>query len=260
MMSTMPQRICWEFDLCDAHVHVGRYKQWCFPPEYIVACMKRLNIKKWAVSSTSTPAKGFKTARAELEACMALAPGCAVPVLWVTPQMLQASRDLTQYDVMAYAALKVHGFDAWDAQQRGISRLCAIARERHWPVLFHTGGAKECEAGMYGNVCAAFPGVSVVLYHGRPVEQAIDVCKRFPNAWIETSFMPMTWIKRTVREVGPERILFGSDFPLDAVYYPQECATTRYRRRVRALRTAFGDRVMDKWSRNFAAVFNTGGG
>lgn len=248
----MPPHHFWDSELCDAHVHVGGHDRWYFSPEQVTAHLLRLGVKKWAVSSMSTPATGYSTAVRDIEQCLSLAPRRAVPLLWVTPAMLRASRDLSRYSEFPYAGIKVHGFDGWYTTQNGLHRLCAIAAERRLPLFVHTGGARECEAGAYSNLCGCFPDVQIVLCHGRPVEQAIDVCARHLNAWIETSFMPVGELRRAVETLGIQRILFGSDFPMDVVWYPHQSPLTRYRRRVRSLCSAFGSRALRLWSqRNF---------
>lgn len=46
------------------------------------------------------------------------------------------------------------------------------------------------------------------------VLDAIEVAKMFPNIYLETSGMTSpSMLRRAVAECGPERILFGSDYP-----------------------------------------------
>jgi len=244
--------------VCDGHVHVGGHAQWYFPPVYVVGAMRRLGVRRWAVSSMSTTPAGFTAARKELETVLQLAAGQAVPVLWVSPAMLRQSPDLSRFDALPYRAIKVHGFDGWTPFGKPLQRLFAIAMERELPVVMHTGGASHCNAGAFERICLAFPTVKVVLCHGRPAEEAAHVQAHCPNVWIETSFMQVRDIRKVISRNGSDRILFGTDFPMDEVWFPNQSAVGRYRRRVHALTKAFGKGEFLRWSmHSFRTIYNT---
>ncbi len=50
--------------------------------------------------------------------------------------------------------------------------------------------------------------------HGVYIQSAIDMAKKYPNLYLETSGMPMhTKIKEAYKTVGPNRVMFGTDIP-----------------------------------------------
>ncbi len=63
----------------------------------------------------------------------------------------------------------------------------------------------------------AVPEASIILGHMGGyfhVDEAIDVAKRLPNLYLETSAMPYpAQIRRAIDLLGPERVLFASDGP-----------------------------------------------
>lgn len=61
-------------------------------------------------------------------------------------------------------------------------------------------------------------GLFVMLHmghgHGVYIQAAINTAKRYDNIILETSGMPMhTKVKEAVKEIGDERVVFGSDYP-----------------------------------------------
>jgi predicted TIM-barrel fold metal-dependent hydrolase len=119
------------------------------------------------------------------------------------------------------------------------------AAQHKIPVLVHTGGDPVFGREVFGHphdmdeVASAFPKLTVIMAHmGIPFfEETKQVMKRHPNVHtdisftvsfgdvhsfatrhgMDTSFLsPEFWretVSSLVREVGPERVLFGSDFP-----------------------------------------------
>lgn len=237
--------------ICDSHVHVGQFKELYFSPGEVIKKLKKLGIAKWAVSSTSTCDRefNFEKVKQELSEMMALAPEQTLPILWIRPEMLEASKDLDRYDVLPFVAFKIHGLShKWDPKGKSLRRVFHIASERNIPLLLHTGGSPHTDAGVYSDVCSQFPDVMVVLAHGRPVEQAIAVMKRCHNVHVDTAFMPVKDIKQIVASGLSDRIIFGTDSPIDRWFYPKQSQITRYKNRVNALVKTFGEKTFLEWA------------
>jgi predicted TIM-barrel fold metal-dependent hydrolase len=101
-----------------------------------------------------------------------------------------------------------------------IYRTCG---ELGLPVIFHGGRAGiEPEYAHqftlirhYEGAFRAFPEVQFVLGHAgaRDVEDAIALAARYPNVCFGIHGQGVTMLGRLLDEVGPERLLFGSDWP-----------------------------------------------
>lgn len=67
----------------------------------------------------------------------------------------------------------------------------------------------------YEPMLAEHPSVNFVLGHAgaRDVEDAIVLAQRYPNAWLGIHGQGVTMLDRLTREVGPDRLLFGTDWP-----------------------------------------------
>jgi len=91
------------------------------------------------------------------------------------------------------------------------------------PVLFHGGRAGiEPEAihpyalmRHYEGAFRRFPDLQFVLGHAgaRDVEDAIAFADRHPNVWYDIHGQGVTTLGRMLETLGPERLLFGSDWP-----------------------------------------------
>lgn len=91
------------------------------------------------------------------------------------------------------------------------------------PILFHAGRAgiePESSHGFavarhYEPMLAEFPDVNFVLGHAgaRDVERMVPIAKRHPNAWLEIHGQGLTTLGTLLDELGPERLLFGTDWP-----------------------------------------------
>jgi predicted TIM-barrel fold metal-dependent hydrolase len=67
----------------------------------------------------------------------------------------------------------------------------------------------------YEPMLAENPGTNFILGHAgaRDVEDAMVLGRRYPNAWMGLHGQGITILDRIIREVGTERLVFGSDWP-----------------------------------------------
>jgi predicted TIM-barrel fold metal-dependent hydrolase len=100
--------------------------------------------------------------------------------------------------------------------------LVGLAERHRLPVIIHTGtfpfplceGANDVFA--LEPVIRAFPEVPIVLAHiGWDQHDAVIALGRdYPNVYTDTSWQPAEIIKEALEGFGPDRVMFGSDFPL----------------------------------------------
>ena len=78
-----------------------------------------------------------------------------------------------------------------------------------------------------GPVAEAFPGLPILVLSGlfgwSTSEQTLWLAKKYRNLVVDTCVFPINlWVEKLVRELGSERVLFGSDliaFPEDESYH-----------------------------------------
>ncbi len=117
-------------------------------------------------------------------------------------------------------------FSPDDPRMRPIYETCI---ELGIPIVTHTGPAKGpdqyAEPRAFASVLRDFPNLTLVLAHlgGGAWRQTLEIAQAFPNAYFDCCEV-MEWTGGTtaatneqlaglIREIGPERVLMGSDFP-----------------------------------------------
>ena len=243
--------------LTDVHIHVGHFEGGLyFPPSQIVEDMRALGVKRWCFSSTSTGNVPFAHVQREIEEVLELSEGMALPFLWIVPEMLADSRDLARYFFCDFRGLKVHGWQGWHPEGEDLRQVFKIAEERELPVMLHTGGKPCCEAGVYRKVCSDFQTVPVILAHGRPIDETMEIMQACPNAYVDTAFMPIRDIIQLQKSGLLSRVLWGSDFPIMKFFFKSPLRKY-YRRRVQSVVRALGEDDFHKIAQqNVQSFFN----
>lgn len=128
----------------------------------------------------------------------------------------------------AVRGIKIHpqvGGYSNDEIYNDVKDVIALAGEYHLPVSFHTGHIPvEALTGIGGNVdvksieplIKAFPECTIILNHigWESWREVLTLATRYPNLMVETSWQPAHVVRRAVKTIGAERVLFGSDFPM----------------------------------------------
>ncbi|MBX9666277.1 MAG: amidohydrolase family protein [Candidatus Obscuribacterales bacterium] len=128
----------------------------------------------------------------------------------------------------AISGIKIHpmvgGYHSDDLYE-DTKEFVALASDFGLPVAIHTGDIpieritdqEACsELSVIAPLIRDFPKCKFILMHmgWESWRKAIGIAKKYPNVYLETSWQPARIIRRAVDNVGSERILFGSDFPL----------------------------------------------
>lgn len=103
--------------------------------------------------------------------------------------------------------------------------LLEKAAEHHLVVLFHSGDAPRDLPSLQAQAAKAFPEVTFVLAHiGMHLFlwEAILACQEYPNIYVDMSQAFPFDIKTFVREVGVDRLTYGSDVPYQSPRVEQE--------------------------------------
>jgi len=136
----------------------------------------------------------------------------------VNPNYGSRAVEMLRYAVetLRLRALKLHPIcEFFYPSHPYLPPLFEVANEYNIPVLIHTDEGPLTNAAGYLDLAQNFPNVPVVLYHlGGP--NAVQVAKRAPNVFLETSFAYQIHILGAARALGPERVIFGSDVPFNS--------------------------------------------
>lgn len=106
---------------------------------------------------------------------------------------------------------------------------------KHWsrtglPVLFHTAYnglepsflRKFASMEHYEKPIGKFPETIFILGHAGMnfYEEAIRLAKTYDNVWLEIDGQPPRQIQQIVEQIGPDRVLFGTDWPFYPIIMP----------------------------------------
>ena len=97
------------------------------------------------------------------------------------------------------------------------ARLMSTARELGLVVNIHSGSEISHPLGI-GALCRRFPDVTVLMDHmgyREWVSDAIEAARDNPNLYLGTTIAAMepSTVERAIRELGPTRIVYGSNWP-----------------------------------------------
>ncbi len=240
-------------ELIDAHVHVGQFRDTYFSPKVIAKFLLGLGVTRCAASATSAAIGRHEEAVRDIAELMEVSELETAPLLWVTPELLRRHRMLDK-PLMAipYRGIKLHPYsNHWT--DAGLRRVLRIADDRGLPVLAHTGGNDESDAGRWLRLLDRhrFP---VVLAHGRPLDETLRVLDAHECAYTDTAFMPLPDVRKLIEAGYSSRVLFGSDTPIDRCYRSGSPGR-RYRKRVEALALAVSPHEECFFARNCLDVF-----
>ncbi|MEE2679019.1 MAG: amidohydrolase family protein [Myxococcota bacterium] len=137
--------------------------------------------------------------------------------------------------------------------------LYEVCRDRNLIVFFHAGRAGVEPEFMqpyalmerYEAPVAEFPDVDFVFGHAgaRDFEAALPVARGRRNVWMDAHGQGVRDIGRLVDAVGPERVLFGTDWPL----FPQAASLAKLLIATRA-DAALRDRIFAENARELLAA------
>lgn len=215
----------------DNHVHVGWFTDGYHTPREVWDSEMAAGIDGMAVASTSTCAELYKDVCRELRELIRLGGTRVRPILWLTPKMLKRRYALPYMlnSKIRWAGVKIHSgaHPEWVHNEPLLCKALSVTRHLGVPMMIHTGNFDCCHAGLFKHTIEQNADLAFVLAHGRPVDETIDVLKGCVNAYVDTAFMSREDVEQLISSNLQERILFGTDAPINKVFY-SEVSTEDY--------------------------------
>lgn len=210
----------WKLDVpvFDCHAHVGQMAHMeTGPLAEHVAGMDRLGIGVTAVSSLRAIHGDIRRGNDEVAAALQAFPDRFIGYCHVSacyPDLMEVELE-RRFDIRGFRGIKVYqvgpGYDsplfqpAWD-----------FARRRKAPVLAHTWGGSLTGFDM---AAERNPEVAFIMAHsgsGFVYEPYVKAARKCPNLYLDLTYSREhpNMIEYFVDEVGPDRIVWGTDAPL----------------------------------------------
>lgn len=242
-------------NLNDAHIHVGQFNDIYTSPREVVDFMQQAGVEKYIVMSTTIWEEDCEKVLHEMRELVTIAPNNALPVLWLSPQMLLGGKlEMMMQSGTKWYALKVHGNHPWS--QNGVNECANIAEELQLPLILHTGDFPHCEPNVYKEIIQSHPQVTFVLAHCRPLDQAIVVMQECPNCYGDTAYTPSPEVRKLIEAGLENQILFGTDYPLQKIHNPNGDLLTDYKAKVQDDWKVMSEKQWEKVShKNFQKLY-----
>ena len=221
--------------IIDTHVHTGNMLGFEMKEDDIIYAMNRYGIDHCLVSSINAaefthelkpiPAKYQHSQLECLNDVVSFAkkyPSKISAAIWVKPFGEKADYDLYKAinDNRKYiTAIKFHPYHSnlpFDGKET--YPFIELAQHYGLPVVVHTGGSDAASCSRVYNVAKRFPKTNFVMVHmglGTDNSEAISLISRLPNLYGDTTWVPVESTLKLIRTAGIEKIMFGSDMPVD---------------------------------------------
>jgi len=200
--------------IIDAHNHIGRRKGYEFPAEDLIGQMDEARIDKAVVFSFPE-----RIDNGYIAASVSRFPDRLIGFCMVNPWDDGAEDELRRCILdLGLCGLKLHpvkhGYSLDD--HIILDPVLSICREYRIPVIVHGAANILSCPNMLEDLALAFPDVTFIMAHSGQMYEtraAIGVAKRTPNVFLETSTVFAKTIGSQLKQLGPEKIIMGTDAP-----------------------------------------------
>lgn len=212
------------FRIIDAHAHAGPYSEFFIPqnePADMVRVMDRIGIDRTVLSSHLAIQLDARRGNEATAAAVAAHPDRLAGYLVVNPWQDPDDELARWADDPRFVGIKLHpDLHGYPVTGPRYSSVWAFAERTGCPVLTHTWtGSAYNDMAHVETIAERYPRATILAGHAGAsypgFEAAIEVAGRHPRVLLEIcgSFNSGPVIARMVRAVGPDQVVFGSDFP-----------------------------------------------
>lgn len=221
--------------IIDTHVHIGKILDFDMNCENVLYSMDKYGIDYSIVSDSRAVEfdHDLKPLPKEMQfsqlECAAGAvefakkyPDKIGAALWLKPFGEHADKAIFRFieeNRRYIKALKFHPFHSavpFDGEK--MEEYIDMAEYFLLPVVTHTGGSDAASCVRVYNMAKRRPKINFVMVHmglGTDNSEAIDLIGKLPNLYGDTTWVPVESTVEFIRKNGDDRIVFGSDNPID---------------------------------------------
>lgn len=144
--------------------------------------------------------------------------------VWVKPRtqgMTQKLWDLMEKNLDIIKAIKLHPYHSNISPiDKKVIPYIEFAKSHNLAVISHTDKEGPASPDKLYEVAKMFPSVPFVMAHmglGSDNSEAVELLSKADNLFGDTAWVPLETTIKVVERYGSERIMFGSDAPIDGV-------------------------------------------
>lgn len=221
--------------IIDSHVHFGNVLNFDMKKEYVLSAMEKYGISKMIVSNAAATECDHNQNRLPdemqnpqikcIEETIEFArenPERIYAALWLKPLTEGYDKRISKIieeNLDVVKALKFHPFhSAVPFDDKKVEKYITLAEKFNLPIITHTGNGSCDNVDLVYNMALRHPNVKFIMAHlglGTDNQKAIELCKKNPNLYGDTAWVPMLSAIQFINQVGDEKLLFGSDTPID---------------------------------------------
>lgn len=223
------------FMIIDTHVHIGKMLEFDMKEEDVLYSMERYGIDYSIVSDCRATEfdgdlnpipSGKQFSQLECARCAVdfakRYPDKIGAALWLKPFGECADNGLYNFieaNRKYIKALKFHPYHSnFPFDDKKMDGYMELARVFSLPVVSHTGGSDAASCKRVYNMAMRHPDINFVMVHmglGTDNTEAIKLIGKLPNLYGDTAWVPVESTIKFINEVNDDRIMFGSDNPID---------------------------------------------
>lgn len=220
----------------DAHAHIASWPELLDSEQFLIVGMDDHGVEAALVSNADSatfpsPENPFETPKTAAEGLIeslifaSVWPKRIFLAAWFCPsrepipsprfiELIENNRDVVK-------ALKFHPFCERVAPDDPIMEpYYGLAYRLGLPILCHTAVDEHSTIGHLAIAAKAHPDLRFVAAHLELCSDhrhAIDVIADVPNIYADTAWVDMATASLAIDRLGPERIMFGTDAPIDGI-------------------------------------------
>ena len=222
--------------IIDTHIHIGGENVgFHMNEEMVLAAMDKYDISHALVSNCDAAEMDHQQNLLRLQISQEDAltrtlefsrmnPGKIGVAPWVKPYLQGLTPELTDMikaNLDVIKAIKLHPFHSnmLPTDKRMLPYL-ELAAELGLPVVSHTGGCEAAEPVHLYEAAKMFPNIPFVMVHmglGSDNKLALDFLGKADNLYGDTTWVPMGTTIEAIKRYGAEKMVFGTDAPIDGV-------------------------------------------
>lgn len=201
--------------IIDAHNHLGIRHGAEQTASQLIERMDAANVEKACVF----PFVEGSFTNDVIDAAVAEFPDRLIPFLALNPWDQQAA--VAEVHLRAdkgYKGVKIHptihGYHLSDLGL--IGPVMEAIRERRLVVISHGASDLYNAPPEFATICQAYPEIPFLMAHSGTFwshDQAVELARVTPNLYLETARVPLAEVAHSVRVLGPEKVIWGTDSP-----------------------------------------------
>jgi len=205
----------------DAHAHLGPWHNFFIPQndiEGMMRVMDRVGMDVVCPAAHAGIGPDFVLGNDLVFEAMQKYPGRVAGYITLNPNYDDGvEKEVERCERRGMRHIKLHSIHGQPYTSKHYAPAFACAHDRGWVILLHTWGKSDRAvadlANRYGNAKFLMAHAGVVDF-----DFYVSIAKEHENVFLDlaTSQCGYNWVETFVKEVGSDKVLFGSDMPFIA--------------------------------------------